>query len=137
MGQKYPVDGFVCTNLTKVNASSHAGKGGFSGKAVEELSNQMIAKVYKFYHGPFDRAQGRLERSRDGGQKIVIGCGGVFCAEDAYKKIRLGASLIQLFTGMIFQGPQLIGEINRGLIQFLRRDNFNNIAEAVGADNKP
>ena len=117
VGQKYLVDGFVCTNLTKVDAFNHTGKGGFSGKAVEELSNRMISKVYKFY----------------GGKKIIIGCGGVFCAEDAYKKIRLGASLIQLFTGMIFQGPQLIGEINRGLVKLLERDGYKNISEAVGA----
>lgn len=134
VGNKHPLDGFICTNLTKINKFNHQGKGGFSGKAVEELSNQMLAKVYKFYGGPFDRAQGRLEYNRDGGKKIVIGCGGVFSAEDAYKKIRLGASLIQLITGMIFQGPQLIGEINRGLVKLLERDGYKNISEAVGVD---
>jgi dihydroorotate dehydrogenase len=120
VGSKYPVDGFICTNLTKVNKFNHQGKGGFSGKAVEELSNQMLAKVYKFY----------------GGEKIVIGCGGVFSALDAYKKIRLGASLVQLITGMIFQGPQLIGEVNRGLIKLLERDGYKNISEAIGVDSK-
>jgi len=118
VGGKYPVDGFICTNLTKVNKFNHQGKGGFSGKAVEELSNSMIAKVYKFY----------------GGKKIIIGCGGVFSAEDAYKKIKLGASLIQLITGMIYQGPQLIGEVNRGLVKLLERDGYKHISEAVGAD---
>ena len=116
VGQKHPVDGFICTNLTKTNIFNHKGKGGFSGKAVEELSNQLIAKVYKFY----------------GGKKIVIGCGGVFSAQDAYKKIKLGASLVQLITGMIFQGPQLIGEINRGLTKCLKQDGYKNISEAVG-----
>lgn len=120
VGQKYSVDGFICTNLTKVNKFNHQGKGGFSGKAVQQLSDETLAKVYKFY----------------GGKKVVIGCGGVFSAEDAYKKIRLGASLIQLITGMIFQGPQLIGEINRGLVKLLERDGHKNIAEAVGVDNK-
>jgi dihydroorotate dehydrogenase len=118
--QKYPVDGLICTNLTKVNKFNHQGNGGFSGKAVEELSNRMLAKVYRFY----------------GGKKVIIGCGGVFSAEDAYKKIRLGANLIQLVTGMIFQGPQLIGEINQGLVKLLERDGYKNISEAVGADNK-
>lgn len=116
----HPVDGFVCGNLTKENSFDHEGKGGFSGKAVWELSNKLIATVYKYYHG----------------QKTVIGCGGVFSAEDAYQKIRLGSSLIQLITGMIFQGPELIGEINRGLVELLKRDGLHNIAEAVGADNK-
>jgi dihydroorotate dehydrogenase subfamily 2 len=120
VGNKHPLDGFICTNLTKVNKFNHPGKGGFSGKAVEELSNQMLTKVYKFY----------------GGKKIIIGCGGVFSAEDAYKKIKLGASLIQLITGMIYQGPQLIGEINRGLVKHLKKDGYKNISEAVGVDNK-
>lgn len=118
--QKYPVDGLVCTNLTKVNKFNHQGKGGFSGKAVEELSNQLIAKVYRFY----------------GGKKIIIGCGGVFSAADAYKKIRLGASLVQLITGWIFQGPQLIGQINQGLVELLHRDGFTNISRAIGVDNQ-
>lgn len=119
LGNKYPVDGFICTNLTKVNKFNHQGKGGFSGKAVEELSNQMLTRVYKYY----------------GGKKIVIGCGGIFSAEDAYKKIKLGASLVQLITGMIFQGPQLISEINQGLVELLEKDGYNNISEAVGVDN--
>lgn len=120
VGGKHPLDGFICTNLTKVNKFNHEGKGGFSGKAVEELSNQMLAKVYKFY----------------GGKKIVIGCGGVFSAADAYKKIKLGASLIQLITGMIFEGPQLIGEINQGLVELLKADGYDNITEAIGVENK-
>ena len=119
LGNKHPIDGFICTNLTKVNKFNHPGKGGFSGKAVEELSNQMLSKVYKFY----------------GGRKIIIGCGGVFSAEDAYKKIKLGASLVQLITGMIYQGPQLISEINRGLVELLKKDGYNNISEAVGVNN--
>lgn len=120
LGQKYPVDGFVCTNLTKQNSFEHEGKGGFSGKAVEEKANRMIEKVYKHYNG----------------QKIIIGCGGVFSAEDAYKKIKLGASLIQLITGMVYQGPQLISEINQGLVELLRRDGYKNISEAVGGASK-
>jgi dihydroorotate dehydrogenase len=118
--EKYPVDGFVCTNLTKKNVFNHQGKGGFSGKAVEDLSNQTIATVYKYF----------------GGKKIVVGCGGIFTAEDAYKKIKMGASLLQLITGMIFQGPQLIGEINSELVVMLKRDGFKNISEAVGVESK-
>lgn len=118
--QQYPIDGFICTNLTKANNFNHQGKGGFSGLAVKELSNQMIAKIYKYF----------------GGKKIVIGCGGVFSAEDAYKKIKLGASLIQLFTGMIYEGPQLISDINLGLVKLLERDGYKNISEAVGKDNQ-
>lgn len=117
---KHPVDGFVCGNLTKVNRFNHQGKGGFSGKAVSELSDSLIAKVYKFYKG----------------KKIIMGVGGVFNAADAYRKIRLGASLIQLITGMIFMGPQLISEINLGLVKLLEADNYQTISQAVGTGNK-
>ena len=116
--QKYPVDGFICTNLTKVNLFNHAGRGGFSGKAVYELSTQMIKKVYKFYNG----------------KKIIIGVGGIFSAEDAYKKIKAGASLVQLITGMIFEGPQLISDINLGLVKLLKADGYKNISEAIGKE---
>lgn len=117
--KKYEVDGFVCTNLTKVNLFGHDGKGGFSGKAVEKLSNQMIQKVYKFYSG----------------KKIIIGVGGVFSAEDAYRKIKAGATLVELITGMIYEGPQLISDINLGLVNLLKRDGYKNISEAVGKEN--
>ena len=115
---KYPVDGFVCTNLTKVNLLNHVGKGGFSGKAVGELSNKVIKKVYKYYSG----------------EKIIIGVGGIFTAEDAYKKIKAGASLVELITGMIFEGPQTISEINRGLVHLLQKDGYKNISEAIGKE---
>ncbi len=82
--------------------------GYFSGKACEERSNELIKLVYKKYKN----------------KTIIIGCGGVFSAEDAYKKIKLGASLVQLITGMIFQGPQLISQINIGLIYIVKQDGF-------------
>ena len=62
------------------------------------------------------------------------GVGGVFSAEDAYTKIRSGANLIQLVTALMFEGPQVIGQINRGLVKLLERDGFSNVAEAVGVD---
>jgi dihydroorotate dehydrogenase len=73
---------------------------------------------------------------REGKRFVLVGCGGVFNAADAYKKIRLGASLIQMITGMIFEGPQVISEINRGLVDLLKRDGFANIHDAIGVDNK-
>jgi dihydroorotate dehydrogenase len=116
---KYPIDGFVCTNLTKVNVFNHEGKGGFSGKAVEKLSNEMIRKVYKYYAG----------------KKIIIGVGGIFTAEDAYKKIKAGATLLELITGMIYEGPQVVSDINLGLVKLLKQDGYKNISEAVGKEN--
>lgn len=118
---RHPVDGFVCTNLTKVNLWNHPGKGGFSGKAVEELSNDMIGKVYKHF------SQEQFLR-----KQIIIGVGGVFTALDAYKKIKAGASLIELITGMIFEGPQAVSDINLGLVKLLKKDGYKNISEAIG-----
>ena len=66
----------------------------------------------------------------------MIGCGGVFSAEDAYEKIKLGASLVQLITGMIYNGPGFIKEINKGLISLLKRDGYNNIKEVIGKNVK-
>lgn len=90
--------------------------GNFSGKPCEKRSNELIRLAYENY-------KNRL---------VIIGCGGVFSADDAYRKIKLGASLVQLITGMIYQGPQLISQINLGLIDLLEKDGFKNISNAVG-----
>ena len=94
--------------------------GNFSGKPCEERSNELIRLAYKKY----------------GDKLIIIGCGGVFSGKDAYKKIKLGASLVQLITGMIFQGPQLISQINLELIDLLKKDGFKNITQAIGYENR-
>jgi dihydroorotate dehydrogenase subfamily 2 len=92
--------------------------GFFSGKPCEERSNELIQFAYK-------KCQGRF---------VIIGCGGVFNGADAYKKIKLGASLVQLITGMIYQGPQVVSQINLELIELLKRDGYKNIKDAVGSD---
>ncbi len=126
LAEKYKISGFICTNLTKNRKNvklvdeNIPETGGISGKAVEDLSNKNIFYVYRKTKGKF----------------IIIGVGGVFSAEDAYKKIKLGASLIQLITGMIFEGPQTISEINQGLVKLLKQDGYKNISEAIGVDNK-
>ncbi|MFH0979461.1 MAG: quinone-dependent dihydroorotate dehydrogenase [Candidatus Roizmanbacteria bacterium] len=93
--------------------------GNFSGKPCEQRSNELIKLAYKNFKNKL----------------IIIGCGGVFSAKDAYKKIRLGATLVQLITGMIFQGPQLISQINFELVDLAKRDGFKNIKEAIGYEN--
>ncbi len=93
-------------------------KGNFSGKPTFQRSNELIKLAYREY-------KGRL---------VIIGCGGIFSAEDAYTKIKLGASLVQLITGMIYEGPQLIAQINMGLEALLQKDGYKNIADAVGRD---
>ncbi len=93
-------------------------RGNLSGRPTWELSNHLIWRTYQTYGRRF----------------LIIGVGGIFSAEDAYVKIRLGASLVELITGMIFEGPQLIGQINQGLARLLERDGFANVREAVGVD---
>jgi len=116
ISKKYGVSGFICSNLTKGHGF---GKGGLSGKAVQHLSDKMIAYVYK--------------NTRKWTRKpIIVGVGGIFTADDAYRKIKLGASLLEMITGMIYEGPQVVGEINRGIVRLLKRDGFRNISEAVG-----
>lgn len=95
-------------------------KGGLSGKPTLKRSNELISLAYKNF----------------GKRLIIIGCGGVFNAQDAFEKIIRGASLVQLITGMVFEGPQLISEINAGLAQKLKKEGFKNIARAVGSKNK-
>jgi dihydroorotate dehydrogenase len=90
--------------------------GGMSGKVVQDLSDNLIAYLYK----------------KGKGKYTIIGCGGIFTAEDAYRKIKLGATLLQMITGMIYQGPQTIGQINYGLSRLIQRDGYKNITQAVG-----
>ncbi len=121
---RHRVHGFICTNLTKnrnnkkILDAVQSTDGGMSGKVVEKLSNDMLSYIYKKTKGKY----------------IMVGLGGVFNAEDAYRKIRKGASLVQLITGMIFEGPQVISEINLGLVKLLEKDGYSSISDAVGAD---
>jgi dihydroorotate dehydrogenase len=70
---------------------------------------------------------------RTGGRVRLIGVGGIASGADAYAKIRAGASLVQLYTGLVFQGPALIQRITAELAALLRRDGFESLAAAVGS----
>ncbi|MEX0685922.1 MAG: quinone-dependent dihydroorotate dehydrogenase [Balneolales bacterium] len=94
--------------------------GAVSGRPVEQLMNANLKMLYKII--------GRDSRFK------MIAAGGIFSAEDAYRKIRLGASLVQLYTAMVYEGPGIVKEINQGLVKLLERDGFAHISEAVGAD---
>ena len=74
----------------------------------------------------------RIDRTRH----ILVGVGGIGSAADAYTSIRLGASVVELLTALVFRGPGLIAEINRGLATLLARDGFACVADAVGVDNR-
>src|SRR5262249_20944553 len=91
-------------------------EGGLSGKPLFYLSTRVLSQMYKL-------TQCRIS---------LIGCGGVSSAEDAYAKIKAGASLVQLYTALVFEGPGLIPIIKRDLTALLKRDGFKSVAEAVG-----
>jgi dihydroorotate dehydrogenase len=122
----FPIAGVIIGNLQKnrkdkvLNAEEvkKFPVGNFSGKPTEQRSNELIEMTYKKY----------------GNKLIIVGCGGIFNAKDAYNKIKLGASLVQLVTGLIFEGPQLIAQINIDLPKLLKKDGFINISEAIGKD---
>lgn len=94
--------------------------GNLSGAPCRALSTELVRRTYALY----------------GKKLVIVGIGGIFSAEDAYEKIKAGASLVALVSGVIFEGPQLIGEINQGLVRLMKADGLTNIAEAIGRDTK-
>lgn len=90
--------------------------GHFSGKPTFDRSNELIKLAYKKYKKRF----------------VIIGCGGVFNAKDAWEKITSGATLVQMITGLVFEGPQVVAEINHGLAKMVKENGFKNISEAIG-----
>ena len=98
--------------------SRHAGEaGGLSGEPLRDLAQQRL----------------RDFRSASGGAIPLIGVGGISTAEDAWARIRGGASLVQLYSAMVYEGPGLARRINCGLVRLMQRDGFSTIAEAVGS----
>ena len=95
-------------------------RGNLSGKPCFDQSNDLIYRTYAKY----------------GDRLTIIGVGGVFSAEDAYEKVKRGATLVELITGLIFNGPQLIGQINHDLAELLASDGYENVADAVGATHR-
>lgn len=122
------VDGFIVGNLLKKRelynfiSSEERLKiiphGGISGKPTQKISTEMIRYIYK----------------KTGGKYTIIGLGGIFTAEDAYEKIKAGATLVQIITGLIFGGPMAVKNINKGLVRLLERDGYKNISEAIGKE---
>lgn len=115
--------GVIATNTTLsrdgIQHKNAAEAGGLSGKPLTSRSTDVIRQIYQ-------QTDGKLP---------IIGCGGIFTAEDAYAKIRAGASLIEVYSALIYDGPSLIKRLNKGLIQLLHKDGFTHISQAVGADN--
>ena len=106
-------------NLTTPPAVWKDMPGAVSGQPCAALANVCIRETFR-----------RMDRRRH----VIIGAGGVFDAEDAYEKIRLGASLVQLLTALIYEGPGVVRRITRGLARLLERDGVAHVGDAVGVD---
>ncbi len=116
------VDALIVSNTTisrPTLASAAAGEsGGLSGAPLKALAHQRL----------------RDFRVESGGQIPLIGAGGIESAEDAFARIRAGASAIQLYSALVYEGPGLASRINAGLVELLKRDGFASVSEAVGVD---
>jgi dihydroorotate dehydrogenase len=94
--------------------------GGISGAVLKEKSFEIFEAVAKALYG----------------KAVLISVGGIDSAEEAYRRIKAGASLVQIYSALVFHGPTLIRDINIGLIEYLQADGFSNITEAIGVDRK-
>ena len=117
------IDGIIIGNTTlsrppTLPVAMAQQAGGLSGKPLFALSTRVLGDVYRL-------TQGKIP---------LIGSGGVFSGADAYAKIRAGASLIQIYTVWIYQGPYVLSRISSELAGLLKRDGFSSLTEAVGAD---
>ncbi len=118
-----PVSGLIVSNTTierpeTLKSPSRKETGGLSGKPLFDRSTKLLSEMYRL----------------TGGQLPLIGVGGISSGRDAYEKIRAGASLFQLYTGFVYQGPLLIERIKGELTSLLREDGFDKVESAVGAD---
>lgn len=117
------VAGLIISNTTierpeTLKSPNRDETGGLSGRPLFEPSTRLLSHMYRL----------------TGGKLPLVGVGGIFSGRDAYEKIRAGASLFQLYTGFVYQGPLLINRIKGELTALLREDGFDKVDSAVGAD---
>jgi len=118
---KEKVDGVVISNTTLsregLSDQNATEDGGLSGKPLFDRSTKILAQFFLL-------SKGRIP---------IIGVGGVHSAETAYKKIQAGASLIELYTALVYQGPGLLADVIKGLDRLMRADGYTQITQAVGS----
>lgn len=117
------IDGIILTNTTlerpkELSDSFAAQPGGLSGKPLRDKATNVIRQFYQI-------TEGKLP---------IIGVGGISSADDAYAKIKAGASLVQIYSGLIYKGPIVVKHINQGLLGHLKADGYAHIRDAVGVD---
>ena len=120
------VHGFIATNTasdrahleTAPDVLKQIGRGGLSGAPLRARATQLVRYLYR-------KTDGRVP---------IIGVGGIFTAEDAYERIRAGAALVQVYTGMVYEGPGLVRTLKEGLVQLLDADGHSSLPAAIGLD---
>jgi dihydroorotate dehydrogenase len=118
------VAGIIATNTTTARSQLRstpavaAESGGLSGAPLCARANEVCRTLFRHVR---DRVP-------------IVGVGGIFSADDAYQRMRAGASLVQVYTGLIYEGPAIVKQIAAGLIYRLERDGFTNVSQAVGID---
>ena len=118
---KYKIQGIIISNTTDKNREKLSDIkrneiGGLSGKPIKDISTNLIKKFY-------NETKGKIE---------IIGVGGVDSGQSAFEKISAGANAVQLYTGMVYQGPGVVKKIKEELIEILKKEKFKNINQAVG-----
>ena len=115
------IEGVIIANTSNINRENlnddqKFEKGGLSGKPMEVVSNKLIKKFYKFLNKNVP----------------IIGVGGIDSGKSAYEKILSGASLVQLYTGMVYKGPEIVKKIKKEFIEQLKNDGVKNFTEIIG-----
>ena len=119
--KKFNISGVIISNTTDKNRENLIGsyrseEGGLSGEPLGKISNDLIKKFYK----------------ETKGEITIIGVGGINSGMTAYEKLKSGASLLQLYTGMIYEGPGIVKKIKTELIDILEKEKIKNVSEIVG-----
>lgn len=121
---KHKMDGLIVSNTTlsrnNLKSEYQDESGGLSGQPLFELSTQILSKMFQLTNG----------------QIPLVGVGGISSGRQAYTKIKAGASLVQLYSALVYHGPGLVRKINSELEVLLKKDGFSNVTEAIGLDHK-
>lgn len=130
---EYGVDGMVISNTTvsrpdSLKSAAKTEKGGLSGKPLKEKSTETIREM--LLRGVGVKRRYRLTE----GKVPIIGVGGIASGEDAYEKIKAGASAVEVYSALVYHGMGLVPKIKKELSELLEKDGYTNVSEAVGKD---
>ncbi|CAJ0595013.1 unnamed protein product [Cylicocyclus nassatus] len=122
---KNGVDGLIVSDTTSTRPDNLKSEnrleiGGLSGAPLRRISTECVREMYRLTNG----------------QVPIIGCGGISSGADAYEKIKAGASVVQLYSALVFHGFPVVGKVKRELVELLKQDGYTNVSQAVGADHR-